>query len=85
MLLKLKLKRRSSASTTRPRRASRPLLVETLEGRALLSLTGVNLPPGATINTGPVAVNGKYFFGANDTTHGYQLWRATVRQGAPRC
>ncbi len=42
----LKLKRRFSASTTRPRRATRQLHVESLEGRELLtaSLTGITLP-----------------------------------------
>jgi hypothetical protein len=40
------LKRRSSASTTRPRSATRQLHVESLEGRELLtaSLTGNTLP-----------------------------------------
>jgi len=42
----LNLKRRFSASTTRPRRASRQLHVESLEGRELLtaSPTGITLP-----------------------------------------
>jgi len=45
----LNLNRRFSASTTRPRRASRQLYVESLEGRELL--TGITLPYGATITT----------------------------------
>ena len=70
----LNLKRRFSASTTRPRRATCRLHVETLEGRALLSLTPIDF--GATITTSPVAMNGALYFGADDGVHGKELWKS---------
>ncbi len=83
----LNLKRRFSASTTRPRRASCRLHVETLEGRELLtaSLTGITLPDNAMVTTNVVAVNGEMFFGAYDGTHGYQLWESNGTSSGTRC
>ena len=70
----LQLDRFSSRPTSRTRRPlSRcQLQVETLESRALMSLTAINF--NATITSTPVAMNGVLYFSATDSAHGNQLW-----------
>src|SRR5690242_4344610 len=66
------LRRRFPGSRARRRQAVRPLHVEGLEERAMLSLTAVNF--GATVMSQPVAIGNELFFTAQDVPHGRQLW-----------
>ena len=67
-------KRVSSLSRNRHRKVSRRFQVEALEGRALLTLTGLNF--GATVASTPVVMNGEMFFVGYDAVHGDQLWES---------
>ena len=68
------LKRQSLSSRDRKRKAARRFQVEALEGRALLTLTGLNF--GATVASTPVVMNGEMFFVGYDAVHGDQLWES---------
>src|SRR3954447_24329373 len=69
-----KQRRPSAKDASRRRTVSRRFQVEGLEGRALLTLTGLDL--GATVASKPVVMNGEMFFVANEAVHGYQLWKS---------
>ena len=69
-----KQRRPSAKDASRRRSVSRRFQVEGLEGRALMTLTGLNF--GATVASKPVVMNGEMFFVGNDAAHGYQLWES---------
>src|SRR5689334_4032957 len=77
-----RLSRRFPGSRASRHRAVRPLQVEGLEGRTLLSLNAIDF--GATVTSQPVAVGNELFFVAQDAAHGKQVWGYNTSQGATR-
>src|SRR5262249_16266049 len=56
------------------RRCARQFQVESLEGRALLTLIPIDF--GASVTSTPVGVGANVFFTASDATHGNELWES---------